>query len=189
MRGVLLQHVRETWHQTLRRRRVNASRRSLRRVPLNGHEYNHLREVIASSCRGRGKAALRRRLISGLKPTIRFGNIHPRRVGYIPGERPIVGQADQAPGNFGLSAKRLPVAMIDSTLLIGEIDVLDGASFELRPRRIGQRGFSGTWAWNGGFVITVDSAGRVVTESGTFCADRGQEPAPDERLLRTAPQR
>jgi len=86
----------------------------------------------------------------------------------------MVGHADQAPSNkFGLSAPRLSVAMIDSTLYVGEFDVIDGASFNLRPRRTGPGGFSGTWVWNGGAEITISSkTGREVKYSGTFCAVR-----------------
>lgn len=93
----------------------------------------------------------------------------PMRVGYFPGERPLAGYiVDGKPGSTPQS-----IVMIKSDIWLGGFDQLDGAGYKLQPKRIGRDGFSGTWEWEGGGEVIVDTAtGKEVETRGEFCAVR-----------------
>ena len=97
----------------------------------------------------------------------------PRFIGRFPGERPLVGSADVGPATASPSTAPVPVALIDSTLFVGGIDMPDGAGYRLRVQRVGVASFAGTWSWDGGITIAVDPVThREVQYSGSFCAER-----------------
>lgn len=93
----------------------------------------------------------------------------PIRLGYIPGERPLAGyMVDGKPGSTPQS-----IVMIKLDIWLGGFDQLDGAGYMLQPKRIGPDGFSGTWEWEGGGEVIVDTAtGKAVETRGEFRAVR-----------------
>jgi len=113
------------------------------------------------------------------------------QLGRMRGDRAVVGIADfpsRAPMQPAPSvASRLAadppeVALIDSVLLIGGIDALDGGGYRLFPQLVTDDGFRGRWAYSGGIAVIVDTAtGEIFPwPAGYFCAIRGADVPRDD---------
>ena len=99
----------------------------------------------------------------------------PRRLGYAPGERPLVGKAtnESGPGLPFSMVQEQDALFLDSALFMGQIDGMHGFGYRMVVQRMGHGGFAGVWEYFDGFEIIVDSAtGRELKFGGPFCALR-----------------
>jgi hypothetical protein len=103
-------------------------------------------------------------------------------IGRIPGERPLTGtfasRSATVPSYPNLwepaGPDRPAVELIGPTLYFGGIDAMDGGGERLEITAISGAGFGGTWTFDGGIAMTIDTAtGRRIRDpGGYFCAVR-----------------
>ena len=111
----------------------------------------------------------------------RYAHLVPA-LGYITGERPLVGRFEsQSPTipsypNDGEPAtpERPVVAIIGRTLYLGGIDMMDGGGARLEIRTATAEGFVGTWTRSLGMARVVDTVQKRFLQDpgGHFCALR-----------------